>query len=254
MSDATLRVIQKLLSRAEATDFESERESCLAKVAELMARHSIEEALVWAAAGEQEAGTEQPTERLLVVPAPYAARKVSLFGAVGEHAGCTVIDVGSEPDGVRRVAAVGFPGDLDRMEMLVTSLLVQLTRSMLAGGPRRGARRGSPGATAAWRRSFISGFTARVAERLADARRTEAAHVADQRRSGPAEAPDQSLALVLVAREEAVDAEVSRRYPYLRSRRMDAGSSRSGHSAGRDAGSRAGLGEAALRGARALTA
>ncbi len=148
MSDAALRVIQKLLSRAESTDFESERESCLAKVGELMVRHSIEEALLRSA--DSTPATERPTERLLVVPSPYAARKVSLFGAVGEHCGCTVIDIGAEPDGVRRVAAVGYPRDLERMELLTTSLLVQLTRALLAESPDSG---GHAGATAAPRRT-----------------------------------------------------------------------------------------------------
>ena len=246
MTDTALRVIRKLLSRAESTDFESEREACLAKVAELMARHSIEEALVWASADRE--GPEAPTERLLVVPPPYAARKVSLFGAVGQHAGCTVIDIGADHAGVRRVAVVGFPGEIDRMELLTTSLLVQLTRSMLGGngGPRRSA-----GATAAWRRSFITGFTLRVAERLEEARRAEAG-AAGRRRGGDADGHGRSVAVVLADREAAVAAEVRRRYPYLRSRRMDAGSSRDGHVAGRSAGDRAGLGEAALRGARAL--
>lgn len=246
MTDAALRVIRKLLSRAESTDFESEREACLAKVAELMARHSIEDALVWAAADE--GGPEAPTERLLVVPSPYAARKVSLFGAVGQHAGCTVIDIGADHAGVRRVAVIGFPGEIDRMELLTTSLLVQLTRSML--GARRAPGR-SPGATAAWRRSFITGFTLRVAERLEDARRAEA-DVVGRRRGGDADGHGRSVAVVLADREAAVEAEVRRRYPYLRSRRMDGGSSRDGHRAGRSAGDRAGLGEAALRGARAL--
>lgn len=248
MSDATLRVIRKLLSRAEATDFESERESCLAKVAELMARHSIEEALVWAA--EESDAPETPTERVLLVRPPYAARKVSLFGAVGEHAGCTVIDIGNDDTGVRRVAAVGFPGDLDRMELLTTSLLVQLTRSMLTGSGTRGH---TAGATAAWRRSFITGFTVRVAERLAEARRVGTTMADRERRDRP-ENRSRSVSLVLADRQRVVDTEVRRRYPYLRSRRMDGGSSRQGHLAGRSAGDRAGLGETALRGARALPA
>ncbi|MGI9578076.1 MAG: DUF2786 domain-containing protein [Microthrixaceae bacterium] len=247
MSSSTIRVIQKLLSRAEATDFESERDACLSKVAELMARHSIEEALLRSDQPEQT--VESPTERLLVVPAPYAARKVSLFGAVGEHAGCTVIDLGTDDSGVRRVAAVGFPADLDRMEVLVTSLLVQLTRSMLES-PTRPKR--SAGATAAWRRSFVSGFTWRVSERLHEANKAQAS---DAER-GAVRRTDRgtSVALALIERQDAVDDEVSRRYPYLRTRRMDGGSSHDGHRAGRAAGNRAGLGDAALRGKPELSA
>lgn len=254
MSESTLRVIQKLLSRAEATDFESERESCLAKVAELMARYSIEEAVV-AASGDQDPGRASgtPLERLLVVPAPYAARKVSLFGAVGMNCGCTVIDIGADDTGIRRVAVIGFPGDVERAEVLITSLLVQMTRSMLA---ERDARRPSSGATAAWRRSFITGFTVRVGQRLAEARARETAR-ADTAAGSEGTARNgstRSVALVLADREAEVDAEVRRRYPHLRSRRMDGGSSAHGHLAGRAAGDRASLGTPEVSGRRSLPA
>jgi len=249
MTDSTMRVIQKLLSRAEATDFDHERDACLSKVAELVARHSIEEALLRASVDD--GARESPTERLMVVPSPYAARKVSLFGAVGEHAGCTVIDLGNDDTGVRRVAAVGFPSDLDRMEVLVTSLLVQLTRSMLSAPtrPRRTA-----GATAAWRRSFVSGFTWRVAERLREASRAEKAGTEGGHSAADSAGDGPSLELALIERQDAVDEEVARRYPYLRTRRMDGGSSAEGHRAGRDAGNRAGLGEEALGARRELSA
>ena len=243
-----LRIIRKLLTRAESTEFESERDSCLAKVADLMERHSIEEALVRESLRPLTGAAESPTEKLLVVPAPYAARKVQLFGAVGNHAGCTVIDVGNDSTGVRRVAVVGFPGDIDRVEMLTTSLLVQLTRSMLANGPASS----SAGSTAAWRRSFITGFVVRVAERFAEVARVEKAHrraqEAGRDRSGS------SATLVLARRDEAVGAAVRRRYPHLRTRRMDGGSSAHGHRAGRAAGDRAGLGSESVGGPRALGA
>jgi len=248
-----LRIIRKLLTRAESTDFESERDACLAKVADLMARHSIEEALVRdSLAGDTPDGDRRPTERLMVVPAPYAARKVQLFGAVGAGAGCTVIDIGSDDNGLRRVAVIGFPGDLDRVELLTTSLLVQLTRSMLAEGPR--AARSNPGATAAWRRSFITGFVVRVGQRLAEANAAE--RIDHHRSDGAGRAPGagSSTALVLARRDEAVDREVRLRYPYLRTKRMDGGSSADGHRAGRAAGDRAGLGSEAIGGRRALGA
>lgn len=249
MSDSTIRVIQKLLSRAEATDFEHERDACLSKVAELMTRHSMEEALLRAEVDD--GARESPTERLMVVPSPYAARKVSLFGAVGEHAGCTVIDLGNDDTGARRVGAVGFPADLDRMEVLVTSLLVQLTRSMLSA-PGRSRR--TAGATAAWRRSFVSGFTWRVAERLHEAGRTERSGADDERSGAASAAGRPSVELALVERQDAVDEEVARRYPHLRTRRMDGGSSADGHRAGREAGNRAGIGEEALGATRELSA
>lgn len=253
MHEDRLRVIRKLLTRAESTDFESERESCLAKVADLMERHSIEEALVRESLDTDDSQSDRPTERLLVVPAPYAARKVQLFGAVGHHAGCTVIDIGNDGTSVRRVAVIGFPGDIDRVEMLATSLLVQLTRTMLVGRP--GGAGSTAGETAAWRRSFITGFVMRVSERFAEVQRAEQA--GSRRPSTPSSAQSDgrdSAQVVLARRDDAVNSEVRRRYPYLRTKRMDGGSSAHGHRAGRDAGDRAGLGTDPVGRQRALGA
>ena len=239
---AQLRVIRKLLSRAESTDFEPERDACLAKVAELMARHSIEEAFVWAR--RDDAGRETPIERIIEIPHPYAARKSILYDAVGRHNGCSVINLGAYGGEVQRVAVIGFRGDVDRVEVLVTSLLLQLTREMLAGGP---ANRGSSGsATAAWRRSFITAFAWRVSERLAAARRdreSEKARQASATGSGDSQPrePGPSLALVLADRNDAVQDEVRRRYPRLRTTRINAGSSQHGYNAGVAAADRATL-------------
>jgi hypothetical protein len=229
-----LRVIRKLLTRAESTDYEAEREACLAKVAELMARHSIEEALVWSRHADHDRA--RPIQRLVEVPSPYAARKVALFGAAGRHHGCTVIDLGSGGGPPRQVALIGFPGDVERTEVLVTSLLLQLTRAMLA--PDAGGPDTTASSTAAWRRSFITAYSWRVGERLTEIRRAQEmqAEASPEQAGAPA-----SVALVLTDRFDAVQAEVRRRYPRLRSLRSDAGSSRSGYAAGRAAAERAEL-------------
>ncbi len=223
-----------------------------------MARYSIEEAVLATSLREGATGSsdDTPIERLMVVASPYVARKISLYGAVGTNCGCTVIDIGADDTGVRRVALIGFRGDVERTEMLITSLLVQMTRSMLddKNRPRSGT------STAAWRRSFITGFAARVAERLSEARSrasqnassgvssSNAAAIADS--SERVGAP--SVAMVLAKRDDEVDAEVRRRYPHLRSRRMDGGSSAHGHQAGLHAGDRANLGAPEFAGRRAL--
>jgi hypothetical protein len=247
-SDRTdhLRVIRKLLTRAESTDFEAEREACLAKVAELTARHSIEEALIWSRHRHEE--RIRPVQRFIDVPPPYTARKVVLFGAVGAHHGCTVIDLGTEDDGSRRVAVVGFPGDVERTEVLVTSLLLQLTRAMLAPGcASKGPAISSQVAaasTAAYRRSFITAFAWRVGERLAEIRRAQEAEAEADGHEGAGKVP--SVALVLADREDAVQQEVQRHYPFLRHRKTNGGSSPAGYAAGRAAAERAELQHAHL--------
>lgn len=247
-----LRLVRKLLHRAESTAFESERQACLAKAAELMLRHSIEEALLWAEADSE--GRDSPVERILDVEPPYAARRVVLYDAAGRHNRCAVIDLGSSPGTPRRVALIGYPGDVARAEMLITSLLLQMTRAMASANASHPTA--SRGGTAAWRRSFVTAFAWRVDERLAEVRGLRDDAPPDGSPTGGADGSEPgatSLALVLADREEEVHREVGRRYPRLRSARIDAGSSRSGFAAGVAAAEVAALDSAPLRsGRRAL--
>ena len=64
---------------------------------------------------------------------------------------------------------VGFPVDLDLIELLFTSLLIQLTRAVSDAG-RNGGRAKSP----SFRRAFVLSYTNRIAERLAEAQRAPA--------------------------------------------------------------------------------
>jgi hypothetical protein len=150
--------------------------------------------------------------------------------------------VGRDAAGGEQVRVVGFPADLELVESLVTSLLVQLSGAMLRAQPP--AR--SASASAAWRRSFISGFVGSVTDRL-EAQRAEV--VVDVTASTGA-----SVALVLADRDARVEADFRRRHPRVRLSRVSAGSSGHGHRAGADAGRVADLGGRRLGARRTLPA
>ena len=62
---------------------------------------------------------------------------------------------------------VGFPADLEAVELLYTSLLVQATSAMLrAGGKQDGSGRSR---TRAFRESFLLAYAIRIGERLSEA-------------------------------------------------------------------------------------
>jgi hypothetical protein len=67
---------------------------------------------------------------------------------------------------------VGVPVDVDQVEMLFTSLLIQATRAMAEAGA---ATPGSFDRSAPFRRSFLTAYAVRIGERLreADAAATE---------------------------------------------------------------------------------
>ncbi len=109
--------IRALLAKAEATEYAEEAEALSARAQELMAKYSIDQALLAAESGRKDA----PAGRRIAVDNPYEAPKTSLLQAVATANRCRV--VWSKEVGLATV--VGFEADLDAVELLFTSLLVQ---------------------------------------------------------------------------------------------------------------------------------
>jgi len=202
-----LSKIRALLAKAESTEFAEEAEALSARAQELMAKYSIDHALLAAKAGER----EEASGRRIAVDNPYESPKTTLLNVVADANRCRAIwskDVGL-------VTVVGFPADLDAVELLFTSLLVQANTAML----RAGAKKDSYGRsrTRAFRQSFLVAYAIRIGERLAEATmRTEQAAAAEQEAmsrqmtsAGQAQAAGTSMGTALVpflaARREAVD-------------------------------------------------
>jgi hypothetical protein len=233
-----LRRIRALLAKAEATDYPSEAESFLAKVAELVARWGVDEALVWAATDAQD--RPAPVDATIVVDAPYAARKAVLVHEVATAMGCRAVRL-DQRGSAQRITVIGFANDVRRTEVLVTSLLVQMTSDMVRSTPTTG----DASNTASFRRSFIISFANTVADRLTTSR-TRAV-----RETNAAADRTTSTALVLADRERAVDDAVAARFGRLRTSYVSSGSSSAGRDAGRVSAERADLGTDRLNGARA---
>jgi hypothetical protein len=203
-----LERVRALLAKAESTEFAEEAEALTAKAQELMARHSIDAALL-AVAG---AIRDEPIGWRIGIDAPYEGPKVGLLMQVAEANRCRV--VWSKSFGFATV--LGFEGDLHAVELLFLSLLVQATTAMVRAGSRRtswGASR-----TRAFRQSFLTAFGTRIGERL----RTVTAGV-----TGEVDAGGAGLLPVLASRDEAVREKAESYFPRLGvaalgSRRLDA--------------------------------
>jgi hypothetical protein len=196
-----LERVRGLLAKAESTNFEAEAETYTAKAQELMARHSIDYAVLSAQTG----GTDQPACRRVGIDAPYEAEKNALLSAVA-HANRAQA-VWSQQLGFSTL--VGFPGDLDAIEVLFTSLLVQATRAMTQAGQRRDAHGRSR--TRSFRQAFLSGFAHRIGDRLRQA--TE--HATAEAVSEASAAGRASLLPVLASRDEQVTEAVHAAFPHL---------------------------------------
>jgi len=108
----------------------------------------------------QEGHAGPVTARRLWIDQPYVSAKSMLVHAVAEANRCQ--SVLSESLGF--CTLIGEPADLEAVELLVTSLLVQANAAMLRYGQqadRRGASR-----TRSFRRSFLIAYASRIGERL----------------------------------------------------------------------------------------
>jgi hypothetical protein len=214
-----LAKVRALLAKAESTSFPAEAEALTAKAHELMARYSIEHAVLDSA--EAAVGVHK---RTITIAAPYAKARFHLFGQIARACNCRAL--WQPGPGVATI--FGFPADLDATEVLYTSLLLQATAAMTASSPRGG----SPSRTAAFRRAFLYAFSARIGQRLEAARQ---AAVDDAARShGP------ELLPVLASRDEAVEAALADAFPNARPMSVSFSNAR-GYRAGIDAADRATL-------------
>jgi hypothetical protein len=123
-------------------------------------------------------------------------------------------------------SVVGFPSDLNAVELLFTSLLVQATTAMLAAGSRQDAHGRSR--TRSFRQSFLAAYAQRSGERLTEA-------TGNAERQAAADSPGGNLLPVLAARSRVVDEAFEAMFPG--STKFSAGSvsNREGWFAGRAA-------------------
>ncbi|WP_177240048.1 DUF2786 domain-containing protein [Streptomyces monashensis] len=206
--------IRALLAKAEATGYPEEAEALSAKAQELMARHSVDEALLAAEAPAPDA----PGACRIGVEPPYEQAKAVLLDAVAGANHCRA--VWNEPLGFSTV--VGFEADLETVELLYTSLLVQATHAM--AGAEAAQRAGGRKRTKTFRQSFLAAYAHRVGDRLAA--------VAESQVS-------QDLLPVLATREIAVMDRMERMFPQTTTARLRGVSDAAGWTEGARAADRA---------------
>lgn len=200
VDERVLERVRALLAKAESTTFEAEAETFTAGAQALMARHSIDHAVL--AAG-QDKRKDAPEGVRIGVDAPYETSKVMLLSAVAQANRCRT--VWSKELGF--VTVLGHVGDLRFVEVLFTSLLVQANDAMRRQGTRTDA--GGRSRTRRFRQSFLSSFAHRIGERLAGATQEQT----DAAVRGPGGA---SLLPVLASREQEVAETFERLFPETR--------------------------------------
>lgn len=236
-TDPMLAKIRKLLAKAEdpATTPE-ESEAYTEKAAALVAAYGIDRALL----AQAEPGSDLVGDRVVVLERPYALDKAALLATVAGRLRCRAVQRLRHVGGAKEISLhlFGYDADLQRAEVLYTSLLLQaasaLTRTRTPVGETAGA----------YRRSWLAGFTAAVGRRLAASEERAAEQAEARAADGPG-----GVALVLADRVARVDARVEDEYPSL-GRARGRTLSGSGAAAGWETGQRADLGGARVPGRR----
>jgi hypothetical protein len=190
--------VRALLAKAESTGFAEEAEALTAKAQQLMARHSIDEALLAARAGAR----DEPVGCRVGIDNPYELPKATLLDVVAGANRCR--SVWAKNLGFATV--IGFRPDLDAVELLYTSLLVQATSAMTRAGSRKDHHGRSR--TRSFRQSFLTSFAIRIGERLATATEQASAEAA-------AETGEARLLPVLAARDDTVREATEKMFPEI---------------------------------------
>lgn len=192
----TVERIRALLAKAEATNFEAEAIAFSGKAQELMARYAIDVAMLMdqAPGDALRAGVRA---RRVHIDAPYAPEKAQLLAAVANVNGARALWHAD----FQFSTVAGFPVELELVTLAFTSLLVQMSHSMVGVAASAGGRGRSP----AFRRAFVVSFADRIAERLEESRRQAEQEAA--REYGSALVP------VRNAQEEAVKDQMSEWFP-----------------------------------------
>ncbi len=160
-----LERVRALLAKAESTDFPAEADAYTAKAQEMITRHSLDEALLTADRTEI-----VPLTRRIAVDAPYESEKAALLHAVARANRCHAVwtpDLGFS-------TVFGFDADIDAVDLLHASLLVQAQRAMSRaepGGAKSGGGKAGKSRLKTFRASFLVAFAHRIGERLAQAAR-----------------------------------------------------------------------------------
>lgn len=226
--------VRKLLAKAEDEGCTpAEAEALTAKAAELMARYGIDRALL----GALRPDTDSVGNRVFDLDNPWAAVKAHLLAGLAAALRCQCVLLNRREPG-SRVHVFGYLSDLERADILFTSLLVQMARALAAQPvPSYG------GAAKAWRRSWMLGFASAVVARVRAAEKGAVAAAAAAQ--DPAAGRGPSAEIVLADRALTVRRHAEQAYP--RTRRARVTYTGNGYADGYREGQKADIGGAKLR-------
>lgn len=229
--------VRKLLAKAEAEGVTiPEAESLTAKATVLMARYGIDRAMLAATKPE----SDKPGDRIISLPNPWSDVHAHLLSGIAAAMRCRCVQLRAAGGG-RRIHVFGYASDLERAEILFTSLLIQMAHGLAAATVPAFAR--SP---RAWRRSWLLGFATAVIARVRAAEHNAATQTGQQQ-----DTKRPGVELVLADRALVISRHAEQAYPHTRKTRVTY--SGTGYGDGYAKGKTADIGSARIQPAAART-
>jgi hypothetical protein len=223
--DRLLDRVRKLLAKAEAEGVTvAEAQALTGKAAELMAKYGIDRALLAATKPE----TDKPGDRMVEIYNPWGRVQAHLLCGLAAALRCQSIILTT--DSGLRVHVFGYASDIERADILYTSVLVQMWHGLVAAEVPADAY-----SVRAWRRSWLLGFAAAVIARVRTAEQR-----AERTAAGAPDGQSSRAALVLADRSLVIRQNVAQAYPVTRTARVTY--SGSGYTDGYEQGKRADIG------------
>lgn len=250
VEDPRLEKIRALLAKAEATTYPEEAKAFTAKAQELMTKWAIDDAMLRVGKSARDV-TEIVSVKIVTGKPPYQGIREQMLSTIARNNDCRVILDGNVwtyrdeqgnrlPKRKRKEAEaylVGFPQDVEFVQMLLTSCTLQAQTEFLTEDVQRALFEEAPhpGNRIKWRNDFMLGYISAVGRRLWEMRKVTVQE---------AETATPGVGLVLASKADRVDDKIAQMFGKLSkgSGRNLGGSGGSGWGAGHAAGNRADLG------------
>jgi hypothetical protein len=233
----TIDKVLKLLAKAESTT-EAEAEALVAKAHHLMVQAEIDEAMLAAARGDRT--DDEIIEKSIMFKGSYAEAQRQLFFAIGDASGFKNIQF-NQSAVRRRGTWIGFRSDLERTEVLLTSLLIQQQRAATTYAKDNVPDYATGREKFLAKRSHMIGFARGVKERMRKERQAATKAAAAARPEAPTVGTESSsVELVLLSKRQRVDGWYDEKYGHLKSARATSmvgswSAGDAGHAAGKNA-------------------
>ena len=222
--------VRKLLAKAESCagfgteEGNHEAEAFMGAAQKLIAAYAISEAMLSSGKGK----FEEIEVRSMHARAPYAMEKTLLLQRICKVNRVELVMTAKRPKAVT-VQVVGFPSDLDAVDLLFTSLLVQMVGECMNATPEWFEQ------IKQFRASFMMAFTDQVGQRLQEA--------VDMATAEAEVTTSSSVALVLVDRAGLVKDRFRKEFPGSQTQSVSRTRNQAGQDAGAAAGQRANIGQ-----------